>query len=65
MASPVLLEAKPDGGDRLTVDKKHLSSIDEMFQQLSKAVNFTVLDLTSAYNQVPMNRDNRMFDFHL
>jgi hypothetical protein len=65
-ASPVRLVAKPDGGVRLTVDYKQLNIytkkvayplplIDEIFQRLSKAVYFTVLDLTSAYNQVSIH----------
>jgi hypothetical protein len=53
-ASPSRLEAKQDGGVRLTVDYKQLNIytkkvayplplIDEIFQRLSKAVYFTVL----------------------
>jgi hypothetical protein len=69
-ASPVRLVAKPDGGVRLTVDYKQLNiytkkeayalpSIDEIFQRLSKAVYFTALDITSAYNQVSIHPDSR------
>jgi hypothetical protein len=69
-ASPVRLVAKPDGGVRFTVDYKQLNIytkkvayslplIDEIFQRLSKAVYFTVLDLTSAYNQVSIHPDSR------
>ena len=71
-ASPIRLVQKPDGGLRMTVDFKALNNvtekvayplpfIDEIFQRLSKAMYYTVLDLTSAYNQVPLHKDSRKF----
>ena len=71
-ASPLRLVGKKDGGVRVTVDYKQLNSvtekiaypipfIDEIFQRLSHAVYYTVLDLTSAYNQVQLDPNSRKY----
>ena len=71
-ASPLRLVGKKDGGVRVTVDYKQLNAvtekiaypipiIDEIFQRLSNAVYYTVLDLTSAYNQVKLDTDSRKY----
>ena len=71
-ASPLRLVGKKDGGVRVTVDYKQLNSvtekiaypipfIEEIFQRLSHAVYYTVLDLTSAYNQVQLDPNSRKY----
>ena len=71
-ASPLRLVGKKDGGVRVTVDYKLLNNvtekiaypipiIDEIFQRLSHAVFYTVLDLTSAYNQVQLDPASRQY----
>ena len=71
-ASPLRLVGKKDGGVRVTVDYKLLNNvtekvayplpiIDEIFQRLSDATFYTVLDLTSAYNQVKLDPDSRKY----
>ena len=71
-ASPLRLVGKKDGGVRVTVDYKQLNNvtekiaypipfIDEIFQRLSYAKYYTVLDLTSAYYQVSLDPSSRHY----
>jgi hypothetical protein len=69
-ASPAFLIPKPNGEVRLVVDYRKVNkkvifdsypmpTIDQALEQLGGAVKFTVLDLNSAYYQIPLSPDSR------
>jgi hypothetical protein len=69
-ASPAFLVPKSDGGFRLVVDYRKVNAkvvfdshptptIEEAFQQFGGAAVFSVLDLNSAYFQIPLNARSR------
>ena len=69
-ASPAFLIDKNSGGSRLVVDYRKvnakivfdsypLPTIDQAFQQFNGAVVFSVLDLNSAYFQIPLSAHSR------
>ena len=71
-ASPLRLLRKKDGSLRVTVDYQQVNNvtekvayplpfIDEIFNRLSKAKYFTVMDLTSGYYQVPLEPKSRQY----
>jgi hypothetical protein len=71
-ASPLRLLRKKDGSLRVTVDYQQVNNvtekvayplpfIDEIFNRLSKAKYFTVMDLTSGYYQVPLDPNSRQY----
>jgi hypothetical protein len=69
-ASPAFLVPKNGGGFRLVVDYRKVNTkivfdsypmptIDQAFEQFGGAVVFSVLDLNSAYFQIPLSRRSR------
>ena len=71
-AAQVVLVKKPDGTLRTTIDYKHLKPYIErdaypmrfpqdIFARLGKAKYYTVIDLTSAYWQIPLHPDSRKY----
>ena len=71
-ASPLRLVGKNKEGVRITVDYKLLNNvtekiayalpiIEEIFQRLSSATYYTVLDLTSAYHQIQLEPNSRKY----
>ena len=69
-ASPAFLVDKKGGGSRLVVDYRkvnakivfdsyQLPTIDQAFQQFNGSVVFSVLDLNSAYFQIPLSTHSR------
>ena len=69
-ASPVVLVRKPTGALRMCVDYRKVNAkvkrdmyplprIDQTFDALSGAKYFTTLDLTAAYNQVEVHKDDQ------
>ena len=71
-ASPVRLLRKKDKSIRVTVDYIYLNSctekiaypfpfVDEIFARLAQAKYYTVIDLISGYNQVPLDPESRPY----
>jgi hypothetical protein len=69
-ASPAFLIPKPNGEVRLVVDYRKVNkkvvfdsypmpTIDQALEQFGGAVRFTVLDLNSAYYQIPLSPESR------
>jgi hypothetical protein len=69
-ASPAFLVAKPDGGSRLVVDYRKVNArvlfdsypmptIEQALDQFAGASVFSVLDLNSAYYQIPLSERSR------
>lgn len=71
-ASPAFCVPKKGGKSRLVVNYKSLNqglileaspmpTVDSAFQHLGKAKFFTLLDLNSAYNQIPLDEESRKY----
>ena len=68
-SSPALLVKKPDGGDRLVIDYRLVNAVtvkdtyplprmDDILDNLGKAVVFSQLDCQNGYYQVPLHPDS-------
>jgi hypothetical protein len=71
-ASPLRLVKKKDGGVRVTINYKQLNAvtekiaypipiINEILHRLSNTKYYSVLDLTSVYNQVELDDNSRQY----
>jgi hypothetical protein len=72
-ASPLVIVRKGDGGLRLCVDYKitvnkylvpihyQIPLVNDIYSKLANCILFTKLDLKSAYNQVPLAYNSRIF----
>jgi hypothetical protein len=71
-SSPAFLVPKKDGKSRLVVNYKRINdqlhldsmpvpSLESAFQYLGKAKWFSLLDLNSAYNQIPLTEDSKKY----